>query len=231
MFNEVYVGHHWVRLNYSRLGQPILDGNYFGLLTHIYTCSDLSDAPLAQTWGMRFFKYPADQPRLASINPYRLISVHDAFGPNAHLDNPPAPLAELQTVTIIGLYRPDSPKVPKWAADGMAQHHDKSDFLIAGKEWIAGTYHQMRAFEKRAGHDFLLTAPGHPDIRVHLNGLTQSAGNGSYQAYGAEILPEDRPKLVDGVAYSIQPVNISETYRWNATADVTVVFGNGTPGK
>jgi transglutaminase-like putative cysteine protease len=55
-FNEVYVGHHWVRLNYSTLGQPVLDGRFFGLLTHIYTCSDLSQVPLAQTWGMRFFK-------------------------------------------------------------------------------------------------------------------------------------------------------------------------------
>ena len=57
---------------------------------------------------MRYFKYPADQPKLSSINPYRLISVHDHFGANAHVDNPPVPLAELRTVTIIGLYRPDS---------------------------------------------------------------------------------------------------------------------------
>src|ERR1044071_6498518 len=42
LFNEVYVGGRWVRLNYSTLGQPILDARYFGLLTHIMTCSDLS---------------------------------------------------------------------------------------------------------------------------------------------------------------------------------------------
>ena len=51
MFNEVYVGHHWVRLNYHTLGQPVLDAHYFGLLTHIYTCSDLSQVPLARDLG------------------------------------------------------------------------------------------------------------------------------------------------------------------------------------
>ena len=80
VFNEVYVGHRWVRLNYSTLGQPVLDGRYFGLLTHIYTCADLSQVPLAQTWGMRYFKYPAGQPILSSKNPYQLISVEDHFG-------------------------------------------------------------------------------------------------------------------------------------------------------
>jgi Transglutaminase-like superfamily len=96
LFNEVYVGHHWVRLNYSTLGQPILDGHFFGLLTHIYTCASLSQTPLAQTWGMRYFRYPGqfsskpedrDQSKLSSINPYRLLSVQDHFGAKAHLDN------------------------------------------------------------------------------------------------------------------------------------------------
>ncbi len=75
LFNEVYVGHRWVRLNYSKLGQPSLDRNSMGLLTHTYTCSDLSEVPLHETWGMRWFQYPADGlPSLSSISPYRLIS-------------------------------------------------------------------------------------------------------------------------------------------------------------
>ena len=189
LFNEVYVGHHWVRLNYDTLGQPVLDAHYFGLLTHIYTCSDLSQVPLAETWGMRYFKYPEGQPKLSSVNPYRLISVHDHFGANAHLDNPPVPLAELRTVTIIGLYRPDSPEVPKWAADYfLTTPRSGTDFLIACKEWLPGVDRQMRVFQKHAGHEFLLTAPHHPDVRVRLSGLDQSTGDGSYQAYGAQVV-------------------------------------------
>jgi hypothetical protein len=229
LFNEVYVGHRWVRLNYGKLGQPVLDGHYFGLLSHIYTCSDLSRVPLAQTWGMRYFKYSADRPKLSSANPYRLISVHDHFGTNAHLDNPPVPPAELRAITIIGLYQPDSIEVPKWARDDLTQHNGEIDFLIACKEWVAGGYNEMRAFQKRAGHEFLLTAPQQPEVRVHLAGLNLSTGDGSFQAYGAQVVPEDKTKLVPGVAYNIQPINISDTYRWVVAPDTARLTFQNTP--
>ncbi|MGA2178721.1 MAG: DUF4019 domain-containing protein [Verrucomicrobiota bacterium] len=224
MFNEVYVDHRWVRLNYKTLGQPILDAHYFGLLTHIYTCSDLSQAPLAQTWGMRYFKYPADQPKLSSVNPYRLISVHDHFGANARLDNPPVPVAELRTVTIIGLYPKGSPAIPKWVTEETWQKTG-TDFLIASREWDPdGSYHQMSAFEKRAGQEFLLAASGHPTVKAHLNHLTLSSGDGSFQAYAAQFATEDKAKLVPGVAYNIQPINTSETYRWVVAPDITLLM-------
>jgi len=224
MFNEVYVDHHWVRLNYKALGQPVLDAHYFGLLTHIYTCSDLSQVPLAQTWGMRYFKYPADQPKLSSVNPYRLISVHDHFGANASLDNPPVSVAELRTVTIIGLYPKGSPAIPAWVKEESWQRTG-TDFLIAGQEWgPGGSYHQMSAFEKRAGQEFLLTASGHPTVKAHLNRTTLSSGDGSFQAYAAQFATEDKARLVPGVAYSIQPINTSETYRWLVAPDVTLIM-------
>lgn len=219
MFNEVYIDHHWVRLNYSNLGQPILDAHYFGLLTHIYTCAELSDAPLAATWGMRFFNYPAGQPKLSSSNPYRLISVTDHFGANAHVDNPPAPLAELQTVTIVGLYPADSPTLPGWV-DRNSLQRSNVDFLIAIREWVAGTYNQMRAFDKRAGHNFVLTAPSHAEIRVQLSDLRLSTGDGSFQAFGARFVADDRAKLERGVSYSIRPFNESDTYRWQVAVDL-----------
>jgi hypothetical protein len=219
VFNEVYIDHRWVRLNYSNLGQPILDAHYFGLLTHIYTCSDLSDVPLASTWGMRYFNYPADQPKLSSVNPYRLISVEDRFGANARVDNPTVQLAELQTVTIVGLYPPDSSAVPRWV-DKTSLQRSKVDFLIAIREWVPGGYNQMRAFERRVGHDFVLIAPGHDDINVQLSGLKLSAGDGSFQAFGARILADDRVKLERGVSYSIRPINRSDTYRWQMANDL-----------
>jgi hypothetical protein len=221
LFNEVYVGHRWVRLNYSTLGQPVLDRNYFGLLTHTYTCSSLSQVPLHETWGKRWFKYPADgQPKLSSINPYRLISVNDHFGANAHVDNSSVPIAELRTVTIIGLYRPDSPELTKWARDGLTRRDFGVDFLLACKEWIPGADMQMRAFRKRGGHDFLLTASQHPNVRACLTSLNLSSGDGSFQAYGARVLPEDKAKLVPGITYGIQPINISDTYRWVVAPDM-----------
>lgn len=221
-FNEVFVDHHWVRLNYSTLGQPILDAHYFGLLTHIYTCSDLSQVPLAQTWGMRFFKYPAGQPKLSSVNPYRLLSIQDHFGANAHLDNPEAPVAELRTVTIIGLYPKGSAAIPSWVNQD-TWRESGPDFLIACREWISGaTHHQMSGFKKRAGQEFLLSAPGHPDLKARLNSLTVSTGDGSFQAYGAQLVPEDRARLAPGVAYNIQPLNVSDAYRWVVAPGTTL---------
>lgn len=227
-FNEVYVSHHWVRLNYSTLGQPILDAHYFGLLTHIYTCSDLSQVPLAQTWGMRYFKYPAGQPKLSSVNPYRLVSVQDHFGANAHLDNPEVPLAELRTVTIIGLYPKGSTAIPKWVTENENWQRDGTDFLIACQEWVPGTYRQMNAFSKRAGHEFLLSAPARPDLKARLNGLTLSKGDGSFQAYGAQLAPEDRAKLAPEASYSIQPLNISDTYRWVVAPGTSLLMARRT---
>jgi len=220
MFNEVYVDHHWVRLNYSTLGQPILDAHYFGLLTHIYTCSDLSTVPLAKTWGMRYFNYPAGQARLSSPNPYRLMSIYDHFGANAHVENPIVPVAELRTVTIIGLHRPDATDLPKRVAEDWARQKRRIDFLASFKEWVPGTSRQMGAFQKRASHEFLLVAPGHPDVRAHLSGSSFSTGAGSFQAYGLAVNAEDKDKLAAGVAYELRPINTSTTYLWQVAPTV-----------
>src|SRR5438128_2272417 len=96
-----------------------------------------------------------------------------------------------------------------------------NDFLIAIQEWIPGAGNQMRGFYNRAGHEFLLTAPQQAAVRAQLSGLRQSAGDGSFKAFGARIVPEDKAKLVSGVAYNIQPINRSEIYRWVVAADVT----------
>jgi hypothetical protein len=224
LFNEVYLDHHWVRLNYAHLGQPILDAHYFGLLTHIFTTSDLSQVPLAETWGMRYFNYPAGQPKLTSSNPYRLLAVRDRFGANARVDNPPVAVAELTTVTIVALLRPDSPALPKFVSDGWKPEARRPDFLVAFKEWLPGkSYVQMRTFQQRVSQDFILRAAGHPDLRVHLLDSRWSQGDGSFQAYAAEIVAEDRAKIAPAVAYRIEPLNTSDTYRWQLAADLAPV--------
>jgi transglutaminase-like putative cysteine protease len=222
LFNEVYVGGTWVRLNYSTLGQPILDSHYFGLLTHIFTTSDLSGVPLAETWGMRYFRYAEAQPLLSSVNPYRLIAVSDRFGENARVPKPEVPVAELRTVTIVGLIRPGDKRVPESFAKTW-QPKSELNFLISAKEWVQGTYRQMRTFEQRASHDFLLTARDHPEVRARLTRLTMSKGDGAFQAYEAEVLPGDRAKVVSGVGYTIKPINSSATYRWKVAEDLGAI--------
>jgi hypothetical protein len=57
-----------------------------------------------------------------------------------------------------------------------------------------------------------------------LNHLTLSSGDGSFQAYAAQFAAEDKARLVPGVAYNIQPINTSETYRWVVAPDVTLIM-------
>jgi hypothetical protein len=80
IFNEVYIGGRWVRLNYGKLGQPILEPAQLGLMVRVAAFDSISEAPLAATWGMRYFYYPIGQPRLSSINPYKMLSIRDSRG-------------------------------------------------------------------------------------------------------------------------------------------------------
>lgn len=219
IFNEVYVGKRWVRLNYSRLGQPIVDRQYFGLLTHIYTCADMSQVPLAQTWGMRYFRYPADQQKLASVNPYRLVSVQDHFGTAARLDNPQVPPAEYRIVTIDAVLLPDSPLLPEYFGKAAAQ--GAFDLFLLYRERVDAT-HPMRGFSRRAGHEFLLRAPGCEPVKARWTGASVSASG--VETCALQIAPDDKARIVPAVAYRIEPVNISQTYRWVTGQDVTVTF-------
>ncbi len=72
----------------------------------------VSQVPLAATWGMRYFRYRDAEPKLSSVNPYRLISVRDHVGAHAQVDNPAVAAAQLRTATIVAVHRPDAPELP-----------------------------------------------------------------------------------------------------------------------
>ena len=73
---------------------------------------------------------------------------------------------------------------------------------------------------RAVGHDFVLGAPNHAEVRVQLSGLKLSTGDGSFQAFGARIVAADLTKLERGVAYTIRPLNTSDTYRWQVAGDL-----------
>src|SRR5262249_20636026 len=108
-FNEVYVGGRWVRLNYSHLGQNILDASCMGLLTHVNTFRDLSDVPLAATWGRRYALGERNEV-FRSSNPYKAEEISDHFGRFAKVENPKA--REHRTITLSRIYWADSSDAP-----------------------------------------------------------------------------------------------------------------------
>ncbi len=155
-FCEVFVGGRWRRLNYTTLGQNVLDWNYLGLMVKAHTFRDLSEARLGETWRTRYAKGE----RSASFprgNPYRLMEVGDHFGRHATVANPPA-AKEHGQITIGKAYWVDGKSTPEEVRKARSLWIDtqRGDgcFLVHGEEWFeeAGDYLPVQT----------LLAPGYP---------------------------------------------------------------------
>ena len=227
LFNEVFVGNRWVRLNYDVLGQNNLDPTYFGLLTHILTTDSLSHVPMAETWGRRYATYAEVTPKLSSMNPYRLLKVSDHFGIHSNIANPKVEDEELRKVTVTETYWKDA--LPP-AVRSNVKDPTGSDFYIGIEEYIPRYRLQMREFASHAGHDFVLSAPGHPDLKATLSGMKFSSGDTSprYQLFGVKVAAQSKALFAPGVEYSIKPVNTSEVYAWTVKPGVHVAMGAQT---
>ena len=110
-FLEVFVGNRWRRLNYSTLGQNVLDPTYLGLMVHVHTFNDLSEAALAATWGARYALGKRDS-EFKHSNPYKAIALDDHFGRHAKVPNPPAVAKEHRQITIDRVYWPEARDAP-----------------------------------------------------------------------------------------------------------------------
>ncbi len=230
IYNEVFVGNRWVRLNYDVLGQNIVDADYLGLMTHILTTDSLSHVPMAETWGSRYAKYSDSSPKLSSLNPYELLNVSDQFGVYSRIANPEAKDEELSKVTVVEAYWKGAlpASLPTMLAQSVAKDSTGSDFYIGIKEFIPHYRLQLREFAEHAGNHFVLTAPGRPEIKATLSGMKLTSGDGSrtYSWFGAHIDTDYRKLFVPGIKYAIQPINTNETYTW--TVEDRVVLESGT---
>jgi hypothetical protein len=216
VFNEVFVGHRWVRLNYDVLGQNNLDDAYFGLLTHILTTDSLSHVPMHETWGWRYAKYPDVEPKLSSINPYRLVKISDHFGAKSNVPNPGVPDEELKNVTVTAVFDKDQP--PKGVESMIAKGPlDRTDFFLSIDEYIPKYRLQLPDFARKASKDFILSSPDHPKVCAKLNGWTITQGNerARSQLFAVRIDPQDRALIATGAQYMIRPVNTNQTYTWS----------------
>lgn len=202
LFNEVFVGGKWIRLNYDVLCQPIVDPFYEGLMTHIYTAADISDIPFSKTWGPRFGM--GQGPKLSSVNPYQLLSAEDHVDDPAHFDNPS--VEELTSATVVAVLERGNPRLPDWV-----KFPDGIDALVQIKEWLPSEdYHQLRVFASTASTKFILRASGHPDVGLELPGGAIDDERGGFQAYVARLMgsPES------GVEYHLVAVNGDHEHKW-----------------
>ena len=209
MFNEVWVDGRWQRLNYSKLGQEIVDGSYLGLMTHIDTCADISETHLAETWGLRSERWPEVPVKLSSVNPYQLIAAADHWGSKAIHDNPPT--NEFTQATVIELLWPGTASFRELVPDD--PHLPKTDLFLTIKEWNPNrSYVQLRDFISRADPHFVLRSPGHPDVSLQCNGL--DCNTADKRGFGMRFDDPAGSHLVPGATYTLVPRNKDASHLW-----------------
>jgi hypothetical protein len=222
-FCEVFVGNRWRRLNFTKLGQNILERNYLGLMIHVHTFNDLSDANLAATWGTRYAKGERYEV-FPHSNPYRLLEVSDHFGKYAKVPNPPTD-KELKHATITKAYWPEAKDVPAQIRKmrGGVEPGDRS-FFIHCDEWLddAGDYLQYKLFMRRADTNFVLRAKDQPDVscKISMNFYTHRSQN--LCELEVVIPSAEYSKMAAGVVYNLHAANGKKGYEWKVRGGVTV---------
>jgi hypothetical protein len=225
-FSEVFVGGRWVRLNYAKLGQNSLDAATMGLLTHVNTFNDLSEVPLAETWGKRYALGERDDV-FRYGNPYRCVELSDHFGKFARLDNSQA--REHRSITISRAYWADDPGAPdmikglKRQSRGGRGAKSSALLFLHGEEWFDDQpWQQLKIFLQSAGKEFVFKADGSPDI--HGRTTTGSCTNPSENIREIEVVipAAEYAKMRPGVVYTVLPRNEVPGYKWRTKGQVTI---------
>jgi hypothetical protein len=222
-FCEVFVGGRWRRLNSTTLGQNVVERNYLGLMIHVHTFNDLSEAKLAETWGTRYALGRRDKV-FPHSNPYRLVELSDHFGKYARVPNPK--IGELQRVTIGKVYWTGSkdapPKLPEPFSSRPGDGSGRLGFHC--EEWLedGDNYLQYTVFLMRADPNFILKAPGQPDVKARYVGPCYTAPAEGLREVVVWIPPDEFAKMARGVAYTLHPANGTKGRQWRVRDGLTV---------
>ena len=210
-FNEVFVGGRWRRLNYTELGQNVLDDG-LGLMVHVHTFGDHSEAGLVG-WGNRE-AHPLHATLFGGPNPYSCVSLSDRFG--AHAQVPNEPLSGLRELTIeeLAWYERQTrkPELTTQLGDGGAGHL----FAYFDLDGIAG--HDALEFYLAVDKHFTLRARGHDDVPAE--GIGKFWGDRG--AFILRIEPGDLARMERGVAYGLVWTGKDEGLRWKVAAGATI---------
>ncbi len=224
-YNEVFVGNRWRRLNYTKLGQNILDEQYFGLMIHVHTFNDLSEARLAPTWGRRYALSLRDE-EFKYGNPYRTLEVSDLFGPKMISATPM--VEEHKSITIAKAYWLESKETPDIIRQRARRPREgEAHLYIHTEEWFPGQDRtQYMRFLKQADRKFLFRAKDHPEIKgeVQLSIWADSAGG--LREILLVIPKGEYAKMASGIEYSIHPVNSTAGYQWKVKEGLTIRRGS-----
>ncbi|WP_395743635.1 transglutaminase domain-containing protein [Prosthecobacter sp.] len=223
-FNEVFIGGRWVRLNYNKLGQNILDEKLYGLLTHTLTFRDLSEAGLSPTWGKRY-ALGQRSAEIPTANPFTALEVSDLFGSHAQIPNPVVKsLADHTVLTVQRLIWADSPQRPAWLTQEMLHSTIPDRVLILARpaEHFADQNHrQYRRFIDASDPSFVLKGADGTEIPARLTlGFYTVSTECEIALY---ISTNDRARMKPGVSFTLIPQNQKDPApKWAVQEGVTL---------
>jgi hypothetical protein len=208
--NEVYVGGRWRRLNYRTLGQNSYGAEAMGMLTHVLTFHDLSEAGLTKTWGWRYGRGERDDTFQGS-NPYRLVEISDRFGIHSQLKNTPVDEPTVATISKAYWFLSDQ-RPASIPADSVKPQGD-GHLLVH----VDVAFDDLKDLYPKLDKDFVLTAEGQPAVRAR-------AERGYWNQECYLHIPKDQfAAMVPGVAYDLAPAKTDGPHRWRVEGKVTIV--------
>ena len=215
-FNEVWVDGRWRRLNYDRLGQDIREPGMFGILTHVATFSDWSEARMPTTIGRRQSLRQYDDV-FGGPNPYSTIALRDEFGVHCDIEQA-API--VQSLKITGAQWGDAEDAP---ADVRAWFRRQNAFGLVARIEGARDSGELRDFLSACDKRVFLVADGHDTLGIGLD-----SGNWWFREDGSAqvVVPfglADRKGLVAGVPYQFVTRNQGDEAKWSVDEDLRVV--------
>ena len=213
-FNEVWVGGRWRRLNYSRLGQDIVDENLFGMITHVATFHDWADARMPETVGKRqTLRHYSDT--FGGPNPYSTIALRDEFGVHCKIANPaPKPIQ----VTVAEAIWGHSERAPEDIRDYFVK---RNMYGLIARCVGPRSLREMNRFLEGADLRVYLEANGQPTLGVGFEPGAQWVRD-DHVWIAVPFGPTDRQQHDRSKSYRFVCRNEKKTTRWQVDASVTV---------
>ena len=212
-FNEVFVGGRWRRLNYTRLGQNVLDDG-MGLFVHVHTFNDHSEAGLLG-WGNRKV-HPQHDALFGGPNPYSCLSLSDRFGVHAKVAN--ELLVNVRELTIQRLAWYDAPDRPRELTTTLGE---------LGSAGYVFAYLDMNGIDGHDALEFYLAADKHFALRARGRDDLPAKGIGKFWGdpgvFILRIAPGDFARMESGVEYELVWIGSHETLRWNVAKGAGIV--------
>lgn len=220
-FNEVHVGGRWRRLNYTNLGQNVLDRGALGLMVHVHTFGDHSEAGLVG-WGNRR-NHPQHAALFGGPNPYSCVSLSDQFGPHSKVTN--EVLSGLREVAIAKLYwYGDAHKDPTLTTDLGPSDGAGHFFAHLDAPGSVGS-NELVQFFRDADKRFLLRSEGRQDVPARgLQKYWVDSARG-INDFILRIEPDDYARMEPSVPYALVWPGADDGLAWKIAEDTAITKG------